>query len=147
MIEAQSRYINGLVGEVIQARQQGKTLSLQPSLRVMQEYNDKIQALLRTSSFADPNCNSWYKREDGLVTNNWSGTVLEYQKGLSEVQWQDYIAEGSDKDRMLGKKPTQLGRVREETFFSDRSLLIGSASAVAMAGAYYLARSRLLKSR
>lgn len=146
MIEAQSRYLNAMVSEIIRARQQGKTLALKPTSHAMKEYNDRIQALLRSSSFADPNCNSWYKRDDGIITNNWSSTVLDYQHEMSEVQWQDYVAEGSGRDLVLDKKPTKLGRVREETLLSDRSLLVGAASVLAMAG-YLVARPKLLKAR
>lgn len=146
MIEAQSRYINAMVAEVIRARQHGKTLSLKPTQTAMNEYNDRIQALLRSSSFADPNCNSWYKRDDGIITNNWSSTVIEYQHEMSKVQWDDYIAEGSGRDLVRGKKATNVGRVREETLLSNTSLLVGAASAVAMAG-YWVARPKLLKGR
>lgn len=123
MLEAQSRYLNGLVGEVMRANQQGQRLSLKPSSAATEEFNDKIQALLRDSSFADPNCNSWYKRADGIITNNWSGTVVEYQEELSQIQWEDYIADGSGKDLVANKRPKKLGRIREESFFlqHDRS--------------------------
>lgn len=147
MIEAQSRYLNAMVGEVIRARQQGLTLAFKPKPNVLEEYNDRIQKLLRESSFADPNCNSWYKQDDGNITNNWSGTVIDYQQNLSQVQWEDYIAEGSGKYVVVDKKPSRLGRVREETLFSDTSLLIGAASILAAAGGYLLVRLRLTKAR
>ncbi|KAJ5742825.1 hypothetical protein N7533_009927 [Penicillium manginii] len=145
MIEAQSRYLNTMVGEVIQARQQGMTLAFKPKPSILEEYNDRIQKLLRESSFADPNCNSWYKQDDGNITNNWSGTVVDYQQNLSQVQWEDYIAEGSGKYVVVDKKPSRIGRVREETLFSDTSLLIGAASILAAAGGYLLARPRLMR--
>lgn len=147
MIEAQSRYLNTMVGEVIRARQQGLTLALKPKPNVLEEYNDRIQKLLRESSFADPNCNSWYKQDDGNITNNWSGTVIDYQQNLSQVQWEDYIAEGSGKYVVVDKKPSRIGRVREETLLSDTSLLIGAASILAAAGGYLLVRTRLTRAR
>ncbi|KAJ5832286.1 hypothetical protein N7474_000597 [Penicillium riverlandense] len=139
MIEAQSRYLNAIVAEVIRARQQGKTLTFTPKLEAMKEFNDKIQAVLSKTSFADPNCNSWYKRDDGIITNNWSGTVLNYQRELSELHWQDYSVEGTGKDAILAKKDAKLGRVREETIFSDSALLLGSLGIVAAGGSYFLA--------
>lgn len=147
MLEAQSRYLNGLVGEVLRAKQQGQKLSLKPSPVAMKEFNDRIQALLRESSFADPNCNSWYKRADGIITNNWSGTVVEYQEELSQIQWEDYIADGSGKDLIANKGPKKLGRIREESFFSNMSLLIGTFGALAVAGGYLAARPKLSRSR
>lgn len=135
-----------MVNEVIRAKQQGKTLALKPTASAMEEYNDRIQALLRTSSFADPNCNSWYKRDDGIITNNWSSTVIDYQHEMSKVQWEDYIAEGSGRDLVLDKEPTKLGRVREETLLSNTSILMGATGILAMAG-YLVARPKLVKAR
>jgi hypothetical protein len=142
MIEAQSRYLNALVGEVIRARQLGKTLTLMPTPEVMKEYNDKIQALLRNSSFADPKCNSWYKRDDGVITNNWSGTVVDYQK----EQWEDYIVKGSGGYLVKNKKTTWIGRVHEEPYISNTSLLGGAAGLLAVGG-YFIARAKLQKAR
>jgi hypothetical protein len=142
MIEAQSRYLNTIVAEVVRARQQGKTLAFTPKLEAIQEFNGRIQTVLRKTSFADPNCNSWYKRDDGIITNNWSGTVVDYQRELSELHWQDYSVEGTGKDAMLAKKDAKLGRVREESIFSDSALLLGALGIVAAVGGYFLAPRR-----
>ncbi|KAJ6036353.1 hypothetical protein N7540_000632 [Penicillium herquei] len=147
MIEAQSKYLNIMVGEVIRARQQGQSLSFRPIPAKIKEFNDKIQKLLRESSFADPNCNSWYKTSDGIITNNWSGTVINYQVEMSSIEWEDYICEGSGRDSVVNKQSTYLGRVREETFFSNTALIAGSLSALALAGGYLATRSRLLTPR
>jgi ligand-binding sensor domain-containing protein len=85
MIEAQARFMVTLIEAVIKARQQGQTLSITPKAARVQNWNKKLQKELVTSSFADPRCTSWYKTADGLITNNWSGTVIEYQKLLSEI--------------------------------------------------------------
>lgn len=146
MIEAQSRYLNTLVGEVIRARQQGKTLALSPEPEVLKSFNDRIQAVLRATSFADPNCNSWYKRDDGVITNNWSGTVVDYQRELSNVRWQDYIAVGTGKDRVMGKAVTKVGQVNEKTLLSNTSLLAGTVSILAATG-YLVNHSRRLRTR
>ncbi|OGE56327.1 hypothetical protein PENARI_c003G05697 [Penicillium arizonense] len=147
MIEAQSRYLNGIVGEVIRARQKGKTLSLKPKLAVLKTFNEKLQTALRNTSFADPNCNSWYKRDDGVITNNWSGTAIDYQLNLSKVEWQDYVVDGTGKGDVEGKATTKLGRVREETLLSDTSLLIVGAVSLLSAVGYFAARSKMLKAR
>ena len=80
MIEAQSRYINALIKEVLDARAKGGSLTIQVKPEVFERYNREVQAKLQNSSFADPQCNSWYKNAEGVITNNWSGTVIEYQK-------------------------------------------------------------------
>jgi len=54
------------------------------------EWNEGIQQILKNSSFADPKCNSWYKNKEGRITNNWSGTVIEYQEMLAKVDWEDF---------------------------------------------------------
>ncbi|KAF7717092.1 Uncharacterized protein PECH_004497 [Penicillium ucsense] len=137
MIEAQSLYLNALVSEVIRCRRLGKEIAIMPKPEVLNEYNEQIQALLRNSSFADPKCNSWYKRDDGTITNNWSGTVVDYQKNLSELKWSDYIVEGSGEYLVRNKRSSHVGRVREESYVSDTTLLAGAASVLAMGG--YLA--------
>jgi cation diffusion facilitator CzcD-associated flavoprotein CzcO len=81
MIEAQSKYINGLVKEVLAARAQGGQLVIKPRDAKVAEFNEELQAALQKSSFNDPNCGSWYKRQDnGKITQNWSQNVINYQK-------------------------------------------------------------------
>jgi hypothetical protein len=122
MIEAQSKYINGLISPVLHARRHNKTLSLSPKHSKVVSYNERVQAVLLKSSFNDPNCNSWYKNEAGLITNNWSGTVIEYQKMLAKVDFEDYEVEGSDVEVVKAKPVVELGRVHEETMVSDRAI-------------------------
>ena len=81
MIEAQSRYINAMIKEVIAARSSGDSLTITPKPSRVKEFNDEIQSELEKSNFADPGCNSWYKmKESGKITNNWSRNVVAYQK-------------------------------------------------------------------
>lgn len=145
MIEAQSRYLNALVGEVITARQRGKTLALKPKPEALQAFNDRIQTILQTTSFADPNCASWYKRDDGVITNNWCGTAVDYQVELSKVHWPDYVTKGTDEKRIVAKADTKIGRVHEGSILSDRSLLVGAIGVLSVAG-YLAARSKFIKS-
>jgi len=87
MIESQSRYINVLIQEVLHARQQGGALVIKPKEKRVKAFNDEIQAELAQSSFADPNCASWYKTASGKITNNWSRTVIDYQKVSSSIMY------------------------------------------------------------
>lgn len=146
MIEAQSRYLNTLVAAVLDARNRGEKLALMPKESKTNEFNNQIQSLLEKSSFADPNCGSWYKNEEGKITNNWSGTVVEYQKILSKVDWDDYEVaagpvgkKGASASRVVfgsGKKETRIGRVKEETSVSNLGLAMGALSVAAIAGAW-----------
>jgi cation diffusion facilitator CzcD-associated flavoprotein CzcO len=83
MIEAQSRYINALIKQVVNARAVGGSLTIQVKKEVFEAFNERTQAKLQGSSFADPACSSWYKNAEGVITNNWSGNVVEYQKVCS----------------------------------------------------------------
>jgi hypothetical protein len=145
MIEAQSRYINGLIAPVLAARQSNKSLSLSPKPAKVAAYNERIQAVLQNSSFNDPNCNSWYKNDAGLITNNWSGTVIEYQKQLANVDFNDYEVEGSGVDVVKEKPVVELGRVYEETLVSDKFIAaMGVLSVGALAAGFVLRNSKFL---
>ncbi|CAG7923244.1 unnamed protein product [Penicillium olsonii] len=144
MIEAQSRYLNALVGEVINAHQRGGSLTFKPEPEALEKFNDKIQSVLRNTSFADPNCASWYKRDDGLITNNWCGTVVDYQTELSNVHWQDYAIEGTGRKGLLSKTNTKVKQASEGYILSDRSLVVAAVGALSVAG-YFVARSMFFK--
>jgi hypothetical protein len=44
---------------------------------VMRTYNQRLQAILERTVWAKTE-KSWYKRADGRITNNWSGSTIEY---------------------------------------------------------------------
>ncbi|CAK4032395.1 Baeyer-Villiger monooxygenase [Lecanosticta acicola] len=146
MIESQSRYINGLIKPVLEARKGGKALALMPKKDVMEEYNKQIQSELRDSAFNDPNCNSWYKNEAGIITNNWSRTVVEYQKMVEVVDYSDFDTEGSGEEVLKRGKKLHVGRVKEESTVSDRTLMVmGAVSTAAVVGGWLLRNSRYLE--
>lgn len=153
MIEAQSRYLNTLVSAVLDARTRNARIGLMPKQTRTDAFNDKIQAVLEKSSFADPNCGSWYKNKDGKITNNWSGTVIEYQDVLSKVDWEDYEttdALGAQRSASLvvfggGKKETRIGRVREETMVSNTTLVLGAVGTVLAGAAWYAGVGRRVR--
>jgi hypothetical protein len=145
MIESQSRYINGLIKPVLDARREGKSLSLAPKRDKVVEYNTKVQKVLLNSSFNDPNCSSWYKNEAGLITNNWSGTVVEYQEQLSKVDFEDYEVEGSGAEIVKKKPVLKVGRVIEETQVSDKMIAaLGVLSMGAVAAGFLMRNSKYL---
>lgn len=149
MIEAQSRYINSLISPILAARSASppQTLALSPKPAVVKSYNARIQAVLQKSSFNDPSCNSWYKNEAGLITNNWSGTVVEYQKQLECVDFGDYEVEGTGVDVVRGGgEVRKVGRVREETVVSDKWMAaLGVLSVGAVAAGWAMRNSRGLR--
>lgn len=139
MIEMQSRYITTMINTVLNVRKSGKALALTPKTKRVKEFNDQIQGILAKTSFADPRCNSWYKTKDGVVTNNWWGTVVEYQKTLSIVDWNDYDSEGTA-EGLVPTKNTYIGRVVEETRFSMTTAIAILGAASLAAGALFFRR-------
>lgn len=146
MIEAQSKYICALVAEVLRARQAGKSLSITAKKDRLEEYNKEIQEKLSSSSFAHPSCNSWYKNEKGVITNNWSGTVVEYQKMLERVRWTDYELSGTGAEGMP-ETSRKIPRVVEETYVSYTTLALGVASMLAVGAGWALRSSGRLRLR
>ncbi|EXJ75499.1 uncharacterized protein A1O5_00005 [Cladophialophora psammophila CBS 110553] len=122
VIEAQTKYISELVNKILQARRKGEELALCPSEEKTLRYWHDLQMALQKTSFADPNCNSWWKRADGIITNNWAGTAIDYQKNLATVKWADYHAfglAGIEVDTFAtGGEVTKIRRVVEETRLS-----------------------------
>jgi len=129
MIEAQSRYINTLISPIIKSRASGGALTVLPISERIDSYNHEIQERLGKSTFANPNCRSWYKNADGLVTNNWCGTVVEYQTRTATVEWSDFIVSGNGEECLQPKGREEIGRVIEETRLSTLSIM-GSVFAI-----------------
>ncbi|CZS94142.1 related to flavin-binding monooxygenase [Rhynchosporium agropyri] len=125
MIEAQSMYINNMISKVRTARSRGKQLKMERKASVVEKYNSEIQSRLGKSAFADPNCNSWYKNEAGLITNNWADAVIPYQKITSSINWDEYEVSGSAASEVKAEGTAKWSRVVEETQVSNTALLAG----------------------
>lgn len=143
MIEAQSRYINALIAPILKARLNGGTLSVTPKSERVRLYNNDVQERMKKTNFVNPNCDSWYKNEKGIVLNNWHGNVIQYQKQMSSVDWSDYIIAGSGKDELLAKGKQYIGRVVEETRISARTILAASLTGAAIFVGYKYGYPRL----
>lgn len=158
MIEAQSRYINALIGVILDAKKQKGGVVLRPREDVTERYYEMIQKELRNSVFWDEKVESWYKNDKGVIVNNFSRSVVEYQKlvekldlGEFEVEEWGFAEAGEEGDgekkkveKREGKRKDEIvyvGRVREETVVSDRMLMVmGVVSTVAVAGAWAVRR-------
>lgn len=148
MIESQSRYLNALIGTVLEAKKRQRTLALAPKKARLEEYNKEIQDVLKTMNFNDSRCTSWYKTAEGNITNNWSGNVVDYQKMMSKVHWEDFDVSGSGAEVLRGKKDTNIGRVVEEPQYNPVHVAyaLGATGILAAVGTF-LARggTRYLK--
>lgn len=149
MVEAQSRYISGLIKPVLGARRAGGTLSLRPRADRLEEYNKMLQEELQTSSFNDPRCKSWYKNAAGRITNNWSRTVVAYQKMVQDVDFADYVIESSEskiENKVVpASKKIHVGRVHEETSIVNLILTAVAMTSV-VAGTIVARNPKLLES-
>lgn len=149
MIEAQALYINALIQKVKAAKDSGTSISIRPKARVAQQYNQEIQARLSQSAFADPNCNSWYKNESGLITNNWSDAVIPYQKRTSTINWHEFDIGGLGAAAVMREGKVQWKRVVEETQVSNTVILTGlvTTGVAVAAGILYRGTLHNLKKR
>jgi hypothetical protein len=143
MIEAQALYINVLIKKIKKAKKDGHNLCIEPKANLVRKYNDEIQARLRESAFADPNCNSWYKNEAGLITNNWSDAVIPYQKRTSTIHWDDFDITGTGAEHVKTKGKTSWPRVIEETQVSNGMIITGLLTAAGAIAAGTLYRGTL----
>jgi len=73
MIECQVRYIM----DCLRALAERDLAWLDVRADVMRRYNERLQAILARSVWTKVG-KSWYKRADGRITNNWSGSTVEY---------------------------------------------------------------------
>jgi len=146
-IEAQSLYINTLIQAVLESKHNGKTLRLEPKQEVVERYNEEVQARLANSTFADPNCTSWFKDESGRITTNWCGSAIAYQKRTNFLDWSDFEILGTAARDVEEKGQTRWNRVVEETQISNRmaglaSLGVMTACALAVYGGRLLVSKR-----
>ncbi|MEN8182224.1 MAG: NAD(P)/FAD-dependent oxidoreductase [Myxococcota bacterium] len=73
MIECQTHYILDCIQQLFSRRL--RSIDLRSD--VMESYNRRLQEELARTVWASTG-KSWYKNEDGMITNNWSGTTLRY---------------------------------------------------------------------
>jgi hypothetical protein len=146
MIEAQSRYITAMISKITLAKSHNKTLKITPSPSIISAYNTEIQSRLNKSTFASDNCNSWYKNPEGKITNNWCGSVVEYQQRVSEIGWSEYVVEGTGKDE-IGEEKSKLGRVVEESSLGTSLLPVLGVASMAVVAATYWMKPRAIRLR
>ncbi len=85
--ECQMRYISGCLK--LQIEEGYKSLECRDE--VMEAYNEEIDALNAQRAWGAPSVNSWYKNDEGRVTQNWPGTHWEYWLQMREPDPADYL--------------------------------------------------------
>jgi len=85
MIECQATYILDCLRQM---RARGLRV-IDPRPQVMAAFDARIQRELERTVWAATG-KSWYKNEDGRITNNWSGTTLRYWWNTRRADLSDY---------------------------------------------------------
>lgn len=85
MIEAQVRYILKLIEGLSNARI--SYLDVRPE--IMKAFNKELQEDISKTVWAS-GCNSWYRTDDGKITNNWSGSTLRFWWQMREPDFDEY---------------------------------------------------------
>ncbi|MBI3770276.1 MAG: NAD(P)/FAD-dependent oxidoreductase [Deltaproteobacteria bacterium] len=88
MIECQVGYVLECI-RALESRQL-KCLDVRPE--AMRTYNEQLRRILDATVWARTG-KSWYKRADGRITNNWSGTTTEYWWRTRHIDWDAYRQE------------------------------------------------------
>jgi cation diffusion facilitator CzcD-associated flavoprotein CzcO len=86
MLERQVEYMM----KAIEAMDANSAKAMMPKKAAQDDWNARIQADLRKTVWADPACNSWYKTDEGLITQNWSSHTRDYAKAVETVKVEDY---------------------------------------------------------
>lgn len=77
MLERQTEYVRKQIKRLLD--EDIKALSISPEAE--NAFNNKLQARLQRTVWAE-DCPSWYKTQDGVITNNWSGLATAFAMTL-----------------------------------------------------------------
>lgn len=86
MLERQARYIRRVVEHL--DRTTGSTVDVKPAVAAL--FDAEIQSRLAGTAWTG--CDSWYRDENGRITNNWPGLVTEYHRRTRRFDPADYRA-------------------------------------------------------
>lgn len=87
MMEAQMGHIIKALG-VLEA---DGAAAMAPTRAAQDAFNAELQRDLAKTVWGDKDCGaSWYKTEEGYITQNWSRSAREYAEAVAEVRREDY---------------------------------------------------------
>ena len=86
MLERQVEYMIKALGTL----EEKSARAMMPRKAAQERWNREVQDQLQKTVWADPACNSWYKTEDGRITQNWSSHTRDYAKAVETVKVEDY---------------------------------------------------------
>ncbi|MFE6922849.1 flavin-containing monooxygenase [Nocardia sp. NPDC057663] len=86
MVECQARYIADAIRKLVTSG--AKYLDVKQD--VYDAHSAETQRRLKGSVWANGGCTSWYKSDDGKVTNNWQGLMSEYRLRTRRLNLSNY---------------------------------------------------------
>jgi cation diffusion facilitator CzcD-associated flavoprotein CzcO len=98
MLECQARYVT----ECLRALRERDLAWLDVRAEATRAYNQRLQARLARTVWAATD-RSWYKRADGRITNNWSGTTTAYWWKTRRVNLGAYVQKARAKAAAVAK--------------------------------------------
>jgi cation diffusion facilitator CzcD-associated flavoprotein CzcO len=87
MLENQARYITKCVK--ILKRTGARAMHVKED--VQKEFNDELKEQLSKTVLVHENCRSYFRAENGRITTNWPGLMLDYRWRTRRVRKLDYI--------------------------------------------------------
>lgn len=88
MTERQAGYVAKTIGRLLS--EDLRTLSVKPEAQA--RFDARVQASLSGTVWAG-DCPSWYKTEDGRITNNWPGLASAFALALARPDHDDWVAQ------------------------------------------------------
>lgn len=85
MIEQQVDYI---LAALVQLDRRGSA-AVEVTGEAMSAWDEEIQRRSADTVWAE-SCHSWYKTDDGRITNNWVGHTTEYRRRMHAPDWDDW---------------------------------------------------------
>ncbi len=91
MLESQAGYI----AQALTTLRERKLAAMEVRQAAQDAFNQELQAALAKTTWADPQCLSWYKNAEGRITQNWSSHTRDYAAVTAQVKWEDYLLPAS----------------------------------------------------
>jgi cation diffusion facilitator CzcD-associated flavoprotein CzcO len=65
-------------------------ISMDVTQHAQDRFFETLQSQLAGTVWADQTCKSWYKNDNGEITQNWGGSCMDYASAVANVEWSDY---------------------------------------------------------
>jgi cation diffusion facilitator CzcD-associated flavoprotein CzcO len=85
MIECQVRHVLACLEQL---GERGRS-AIEPTVAAAEAFDAETQARVEKTVWA-AGCPSWYKNDEGRITNNWSGSTIEFWKRTRKADWSEF---------------------------------------------------------